>query len=288
MFENNYNLGVRPDVGEMCSAGIAYVVIPTDVDRDRYIGECYKTSTVSIYSEFNGYTNRVPIDAFTLNFIEFPKKVNELGTAVSFLLDPIHKRPIIVGKHHKQDELSDLKENQFKFKRELNGNVVELVGSPDGKYLGINVSTDKAGEVFINVKSTDESGKVNINVDGECNITALTDTILKQYGKLKFITVNREDDDEYTVEEHTSIGRTVFSEEEKINTNSFTINDGKENFVLGQLFKQFLKDFINEVSGSSVMTPQGQFPLVNSQAIAAYAEDEKIDDFLSKIGFIDK
>lgn len=286
MQENDYNLGVRPDAGEMYSAGIAYVVIPSGVDRAKYITQCYKTSTVSIYSEFNGFSNRVPIDTFTLNFVEFPSDINTFGTAVSFLLEPIHKKPIIVGRYNKQDELCDLKENQFKFKRELNGNFVEIAGSPDGKYLAINVGADKAGEVLINVSSNDESGKVSVKVDGECTITALTDTTLKQYGKLSFVTVNKDDDTEATIEEHTSKGRTVYSEEENINTSKLSINNGDQSFILGQLFKSFLTDFITEVAGSTVTTSLGEMPLLNAEKITAYKD--KIDKFLSTVAFLDK
>lgn len=286
MAENNYNLGVRPDASEMLPAGIAYVVIPSDVDRARYIKECYKTSTVSIYSEYNGFSNRVPIDTYTLNFVEFPNEVNKIGTAVAFLLDPIHKKPIIVGSYNKQDELSDLKENQFRFKKELNGNFVELVGSSDGKYIGINVGADEAGEVFINIKSKDESGKVNINVEGECNITSLTNVTLKQFGKLSFITENKDDQSEVTVEEHTSKGRTVQSEEENIITQKFNINNGKENFVLGQKLKSFLDDLITEIGNITTTTQLGQMPILNKEQVLSYKERTK--DLLSAIGFIDK
>jgi hypothetical protein len=288
MDELNYNLGVRPDASEMYQAGIAYVVIPSDVDRSVYIRECFKTSTVSIYSEFNGYTNRVPVDIFTLNFIDFPELQNQFGSALSFVIDAIHKKPVIVGIYNKQDELCDLKEHQFKFKRHLGGNVVEIVGSPDGRYMGINVMADEGGEIFLNVKSADSSGRVNINVDGDCNLTALNNTSIKQFGTLSLITANRNDQSEATVEEHTSTSRTVFTKEEEINAEKFSINNGEENFVLGQLFKKFIGELIKEVANATVTTSMGQMPLINKVKILEYAKDEKIDEFLSKIAFLDK
>lgn len=288
MEESSYNLGVRPDASLMFPSGIAYVVIPSDVDRSTYIRECFKTSTVSIFSEFNGFTNRVPVDIFTLNFIDFPDNVNQFGSAVSFVVDPVHKKPIVIGMYNKQDELCDLKEHQFKFKRHLNGNVVEIVGSPDGKYLGINVSADKGGEVFLNVKSHDSSGKVNINVDGDCNLTALNNTSIKQFGVLSLITANRDDQDEATVEEHTSTSKTIFTKEEEHNVDKFLINNGEENFMLGQAFKKFVKALINEIASATVTTQLGQMPLINKEKIMKYADDDQIDKFLSTLAFLDK
>lgn len=288
MEEISYNIGVRPDSAQMFQSGIAYVVIPSDVDRSVYIRECFKTSTVSIFSEFNGYTNRVPVDIFTLNFIEFPENVNQFGSALSFTIDGVHKRPIITGIYNKQDELCDLKEHQFKFKRHWKGNMVEMVGSPDGKYLGINVSADEGGEIFLNVKSNDSSGKVNINVDGDCNVTSLNNTSIKQFGTLSLITVNKNDQDEATVEEHTSTSRTIFTKEEEINVEKLSINNGEENFVLGQLFKKFLQEFIKEVSNATVTTSLGQMPLINKAKILEYSKDDKIDKFLSTVAFLDK
>jgi hypothetical protein len=288
MEETNYNLGVRPDTAEMFNAGIAYVVIPSDVDRSVYIRECFKTSTVSIFSEFNGLSNRVPVDLFTLNFIEFPELQNQFGSALSFIIDGVHKKPIITGLYRKQDELCDIKEHQFKFKREFKGNVVEIVGSPDGKYLGINVSSDKGGEVFLNVRSKDASGKININVDGDCNVTALNNTTLKQFGTLSLLTVNRDNTDEATIEEHTSTSRTIFTKEMENNVDKFSINNGDQPFVLGQLFKKYLKDMIQEIANATVTTQLGEMPLLNKAKIMEYVKDEKINDFLSKIAFLDE
>jgi Fe-S cluster biogenesis protein NfuA len=287
MQENeNYNLGVRPDIGEMFAAGIAYVIIPPDVSRDKYIRECYKTSTVSIFSEFNGVSNRVHVDTFTLSFIQFPEVKEQMGSAVSFLLDPVHKKPIIVGLFNKTDQLSDLKEHQFKFSRELNGNFVELSGSPKSKNLAIGVSADEGGEVSINVKSRDNSGNVQINVDGNCNVTSTNDTTLKQHGKLTLITENINDEEELTFEEHTSTGRHIMSREEKLDTDKLIINEGKENFVLGQKLKAFLDSFITEVGKTTVTTSMGRMPILNKVQVEQFKK--KTDELLSEIAFIDK
>lgn len=286
MQESNYNLGTRPSEGEMYSAGIAYVAIPSDVDRDKYIQECYKTSTVSIYSEHNGWTNRVPIDRLILGFIEFPADVNQLGSAVSFILEPLHKKPIIVGLHNTNDELSDLQEHQFSFKRVLNGNTVEITGSPDGKYIGITVDSDQAGEVSLNVKSRDKSGKVNIDVDGDVNIIAANNTHIKQSNQFQVATINPDDAGELAVMEQTSNSHTFFDDEHNVNTGKFDINNGKEPFVLGKVFKDLFDEFIDELGRTTVTTSLGQMPILNKAQVIAFKN--RTESILSKIGFIDK
>ncbi|MDB5206537.1 MAG: hypothetical protein JWR72_1612 [Flavisolibacter sp.] len=286
MEENSYNLGVRSDEGKMFTAGIAYVIIPSDVTREQYIRECYKTKTVSIYSEFNGYTNRIPIDQYSLNFVKFPLDKKQYGSAVCFVINPIENRPIITGIYFKGDEVSDLQENQFTFKRELNGNIVEISGSPQDKFLTLNVISAVNGEISINVKSEDESGKININVDGDCNITSLNKTTLKQFDSLLFITQNRDDENELTFEEHTPTGRHIMSAEEKLDTESYIINDGKENFVLGQKLKTLFDDFITEVGETTVTTTLGKMPILNKAQVLKFKE--RTDEILSTVGFIDR
>jgi hypothetical protein len=281
-----YNITTQILDGDIWLSGIAYIVLPADIDRGRYITESYRTSTVSIYSEHNGYFNRVPIDRFSLNFIEFPQNPKEFGSAVSFKIDPIQKRPIIDGIYFKDDELCDLVENQFKFKRVLNGNTVEISGSPDGKNLLLNVSADVAGQIDINVQSKDESGSVNINVEGECNITSSQNTLIKQFNKFTLATVNKTDINDISVMEQTNSTHLFIDEEHKILTDKLNINDGAENFVLGQKLKKFLDDLITEISNATVTTGIGQMPLLNATQIAAYTN--RTEELLSEIGFINK
>ncbi len=288
MQESTYNIGIQQDAGEMFAAGIAYIILPSDVTREQYIRECYKTATVSIYSEFNGFTNRVPIDIYSLNFVKFPLERKQYGSAVSFIVNPISNTPLITGIYFKGDETaSELNEHQFTFKRDFNGNVVEISGSPKDNCLVLNVnSSDVGGQLQINVKSNDESGKVSINVDGDCEINSLNKTILRQFDSLQMITQNRDDEYELTYEEHTPTGRHIMSGEEKLDTDSFIINDGEEPFVLGQKLKTFLDDFIDELSRITVTTSLGQMPILNKAQVTEFKK--KTEPLLSEIAFIDK
>jgi hypothetical protein len=284
MEQNDYNIGIRPAEATGYSAGVAYIVIPTDLDREKYIKECYRTSTVSIFSEHNGFCNRVPIDNFSINFITFPNTKEEFGTLVSFLLDPVHKKPIIIGIY--SNGISDLKENQFKFKRELNGQLVEISGSTTDGSLGLNVKSEKGGQVFITVGSVDKSGKINLSVSGDVNITASNETNITQYNKCVVATIDPDNDSELSVFEQNSTQNSFTSTDHLINAQNVKINDGEEPFLLGKKVKKFLDDLIEEIGNSTVTTMLGQMPLLNKAQIVAYKE--KTEALLSTIAFINK
>ena len=287
MKEKVNNLVTRIDQSLLHNAGIAYVCLPSDIDRDTYISQCYTTATVSIFSERNGFYNRVPIDVHSLNFVTFPQVLAEFGSAVSFIVDPVVKRPIITGLYFKNDELSALQENQFRFKRELNGNSVEITGSPDGKYLHLNVTADSAGEVSINVSSQDQSAKVSFEVDGDVNVNATGNTNIRQGNQFTLSTIaDTADDTKVAIMRQRATSHLFIDEEHDINTDKFSINAGEEPFILGKQWASFMKNFINEVANSTVETPMGLFPLFNSEQIAAY--EDQVDALLSVIGFIDK
>jgi len=286
MDESNYNLGTRPAIGEAYSAGIAYVIIPSDIGREKYIRECYRTSTVSICSEHNGVNHRVPVDLFTLNFIKFPKAVSEIGSAVTFKTDPVHKSPIIDGIYFKADEISNLKEHQFRFRRELNNKFVEIIGSPDGNYLGLNVKADTGGEVYIKVNSEDKSGKLSVDIAGDVNLSTSGNTNITQQGSLNLTTVNKDDEQDFSALIQDSDSHEFFDKEHIVNTGKLNINYGEEPFILGSKWKKFMDDFIDQVGNSTVTTAIGQMPLLNKAQILEFKEKTK--ELLSKVGFIDK
>lgn len=286
MDQNQFNNSTRSQEGEKYSSGIASVVIPAGVDRELYIKRCYDTNTVSIYSELNGLNNGVPIDRYSFNFIEFPSNVNEFGSQVSFQILETTNTPIITGIYLSTDQLSELQEHQFRFKRKLNGEFVELVGSAKDKSLGINISADKKGEIFLNVKSKNLSGKLNIQVDGDTNISSTGNLFLKQFQQYTCVTVNEKNNNEFSSHEQTSTDESFYNKKTNVYTDKLNINDGEEPFVLGKAFASFMKDMVEEVGNSKVSTAIGLMPLMNSVQIKTYKD--KVDKLLSTIGFIDK
>jgi hypothetical protein len=285
--DKRYNtVGETGPSDSMHTAGIAYVIIPSDVERDTYVTECLRTSTVSIFSETNGVSNRVPVDQSTIQFIKFPLPPEQFGSAVSFKIDAVKNRPIVDGLYLKANETGNIIENQFKVGRELSGDIVEFSGSPKDKYMLVNVNAHTAGTIDMIVQSGDEGGALNIKIDGNTNIKSLASTNLKQYLSFNSTTVNRNDETEFSSLEQDSQTHTFYDKNHNIITDKLSINNGEEPWILGKQWSQFMKDFIKEVGNSTVTTALGQMPLLNADKIIEYSN--KVDELLSSIAFIDK
>lgn len=166
--------------GEKWSAGIAYIALPTDVDRDTYLKDCYLRGQVSIKHEDGSFENRVPIDQDTLNFIKFPSKATELGTAVVYILEPIRKQPIIIARLNKNDELGDKRENFFSLRRTLQNKIITIDGDVDkgSLYIGVK-SEEQQGKLKIHIDNNDQNSILDIEVAGLFKLTTSDQTLIQ-------------------------------------------------------------------------------------------------------------
>lgn len=280
------NLCIRVNESELFEAGIGYVIIPSDVERDKYIRTCYQTLTVSIFSEHNGVSNRVPVDSFSINFIAFPSSPNEFGTAVMFTVDPVLKRPMVVGIYNQPGQVGELHEHQFKFKRQHGNKFVELAGSASENYMGLSVKTDKGGEAYVKVASDDDTGQITLEVSGNINLTASNKTTIRQFDQIAIVTSDEDNEERFAKMEQTTSQHLFQDDEHKINTKKLQINDGDEPFVLGKKLKSFFDDLIEELANSTVTTALGQMPLLNKVQIMNFKN--RTDALLSSIASLDR
>jgi|SRR5690606_32594471 len=238
--------------GDRYITGLAYVIIPSDVDRNIYVRECLKTGFLSIIGEENNIIPRVKCDKSILQTIDFPAQTGVLGSQVAYVVIPKYKVPIVVANINKLTEFNDIKENQFKFNRKTDFGFVDITGDGNGN-LSISVSSNqpKKGKININLTNKDNTSEFNLNTRGTFNINVS--------------------------------GKTTIKSEEEINVIAPVINhnEGSEAMVLGDTLAQLLKDLIQEIS---ISTNNGG-PLFNSSKIAAYLE--QVDSILSEKSNLD-
>jgi hypothetical protein len=271
-------VGKTPLVGEQWSCGILYVVLPIDIDREAYINDCLMNLRVSAIAEDGAFFNRVPIDEDILNRITFPLKPKELGSALVYVTEPIHKQPIIVAKLNKRDELSDLKENQFKLLRKLEGRSVEITGSSRSNSLNLIVnSLDAKGLINIILANKTKNSKFSIQVDGDIQMLA-SKTTINQEERFLIETSDGENKASYeqTSTEHSFLGKKII------------INEGEEPAVLGNKLVSFVENLIDTMIGFTVMSPQGPLPLnpVDIAKLQTYKQQAK--DVLSSEFYLSK
>jgi hypothetical protein len=273
----NYNLGQTPQGGYQYPSGIGYIVIPYDLDRDTYISTCFRQGRVTIRTEDGGFINRCPISVDLLNWIKFPTDFKTRGSVVTWSLEPIHKQPIINGILLSNEDVSDLKEHEFKLGRKLDDNHALISGSPKAEYLSVTVKGKKAPKLIFRVLNDQNLAQKIEEIQGTYEATYNSKAEIKSLESIKHSIVDQNEEKEVY---HLQTIEGNFFRGDK-----FIINDGKEAMVLGNVLKTFLDKFIDTVAASTVTTSIGQMPLLNAQQIIALKKET--ESILSEIGKLD-
>lgn len=165
-------------INSMTYVGIGYVIIPSDVNKEEYISNCFLNETVSIYPESGGISyNNVKVSVNCLNNIEFPEINDTFGSCVVYLLHPTQKIPIIVGVISKTDESITLNYKLFKLSKSLGDNSVTITGDGSNGNLMVSLfsDSDEGGQLIIDVNSYSKTGVVKLRVTG--NIFIISNNI---------------------------------------------------------------------------------------------------------------
>lgn len=300
------SVGMTPMPGHQWPVGVAYVAIPSDIERDVYIRECYMTNKISVWTEDGSFFSKAPCNIDLFNWIEFPDSFDEFGSAVVYVTEPIHKQPIIIARLPKIDELGDLQEHQFKMRRRLGSKMVEISGSPKSNSLNLVVdSKSESGSINIVLENDNDNGEVNLSVAGDLSIEVVGDTEILQ-GERLLIKTSEGKDGEYSSYTQTKEGHKFEGRELAIKTSEgedgesssykqstrghefegekFVVNKGEEPMVLGNKVVSFLSKFIDEVANIKTTTQLGPMPILNIAQVMALKSELK--DILSDQGFL--
>lgn len=270
------------------SAGIGYVIIPSDSDRDAYIQKCIRTGTIGILTDDGGILWNVMCNRSDLGFLEFPTVAEygnkaSLGTAVAWVNIPVRDQAVVVAVLDRTDEGAFFQEHQFKIVREFGGGLIEISGKGDTGDLFITASSESdTGSINIKATNTSRSAKINIFAKGEINLDAVGDVNL-QASKSLNITVHDPsvDDKSTTISYEKGTGlqyKDEFDNEIIANDSNVQIKaakkvnlgDGAEPAVLGDTLEQFLSDLVDQIKLITVPTAFGPSGTpINAAAFAA-------------------
>lgn len=211
-------VGAVVNNGEQWLVGVGYISLPNDIDRDVYLKECYLNCRVSIKMEDGSVINRVPIDLDVLNFIDFPLKSNELGTAVVFITEQKHKQPIIIARVPKSDELGDGREKSFQIRRKFSDKIINIDGDALSGTLSINVAGgDKVGVLNIGIDNDNDDCLFNIEVSGNIDIKTTNSTLIQNHEQFKSVVAEEEEVEKPSVISQTQDRTLVGNKEVTIN-----------------------------------------------------------------------
>lgn len=228
MIKIKKNIG-KQGTGKRQSAGIAYIHIPLDTDRDKYIFNCLRTHTVSLITEDGQYIPKVNIGKMLIQFIDFPEDTGKVGSPVVWVNIPFYNEPVVIDVLSPSDEMQGgLEEKQFKFRRSNGNAVVEISGRGKKGQLFINVDgdDDDSGRVYINIRNKSKTGKLNLKIQGdiEADVEGKVELLVSDEFKVE---VSDPNDDE-----NISI-ITATKEQILIESNAIKHNAGESPMVLG-------------------------------------------------------
>jgi hypothetical protein len=159
--------------------GIGYIIVPSNVSRDKYVETCYRKERVSILIENGGgVVHDCLITRETLREIFFPKAFKDqgkvlLGSPVVFISSLESDIPIIIGVFSNGGENLDVKENVFSFKKVFGENTVSISGNAEEAIININViGHSDVSRLNINVVNVNETAELTINVAGKVTINS--------------------------------------------------------------------------------------------------------------------
>ena len=226
--------------------GIGYVIIPSDVNREEYIENCYVNEEVSIYPETGGTCyNNVKVSVNCLNNLEFPEGGN-FGSCVVYILHPTQKIPIVVGILSKKDEGFTLNYKLFKLMKSLGGNSVSITGDGVNGNLVINVHSeeDEGGQIVIDVNNFSQTGLFRLSVKG--NIILLANSMFLKCKEEFDLEANKIylKSEEFDIE-----SKSIRFLGDKVQFHNEKIEIGKQNLEYAILGETLKNDFIIPILG---------------------------------------
>lgn len=262
-------LGIRNLDTGIGTAGVGFVVVPSDKEREQYIADCYRTNTLTINGgQGYGYFRGVPTDMHVMQCIEFPYDEINRGTPVVWVKDAISQLPVIVAVLRKQDDYYSLDERQFKLKRGIEEKNIEVF--IDGKTSSINIAVlgDEIEPASFDIKlcSKNKDSKFSVFSDNEISVFSDNAVNVATNDKIE-LKIKNEGEDKLSL--LFKKGEGVFYKDEfenefnikdgEINIISKKINhnSGEEPMVLGNKLVEILDETLKAIQAITVTSPVG-------------------------------
>jgi hypothetical protein len=262
-------IGIRNLDTGIGSAGVGFVVVPSEVDRVQYINDCYRTNTLTINGgKGYGYFSGVHADINVMQNIKFPTDEENRGTPVVWVKDAVSQLPVIVAVLRKQGEYYSLNENQFRLKRGTETRNVEIFIDGSTSALDITILGDKEEPANIDVKLSSENADsvLTVSCDNEINIIG-EKAVNVTTNKKATLKVTEKGEDKMSLSYELGVGlkykdefeNEVTAKEGQVDVISKKINhnSGKEPMVLGNTLADLLNEFLAAVQKITVISPVG-------------------------------
>jgi hypothetical protein len=255
-FQQLSRKGVSPT---RSNAGIAYVIVPQDFDREEFINNCFRNSSVSIVNEYGERFDNVKVNTILFNYIVFPSSYKKLGSPIVWVKIPNYDIPVVVALLNRDEVINNI-EGGFSFGRKSENSFVEIKGnSEDGEIIiNVDTSSSKQGKIRVYLNSQNNDGLFDIKVKGNIDVEAVGEIKVKSTKKLSLNVSNllksqSETNIYYEYNKGFSyldeFGNTIDIVDGKMQLKSKNIllSEGEEPIPLGNTLNENLNDLISIV-----------------------------------------
>jgi hypothetical protein len=220
----------NPIPGARSSAGVGYISLPIDVDKDVFIQQCLNLHVVSIVTEDGEFINNVSVDEDKMQSIRFPDSYKGIGSCVVWVNLPKVNKPIIVAILNPKDKASKISEQNLHNVIRRNS-IKDNVGASskiDGNKGKILLTTEGESEgesiVSIRVFNNAKKGKLDAYVQGNVKVETEKDIKLEVVDGFEVAIQDKENKSKKTSIKYTR--KSGFSYKDEFD-NEWIIKDGK-------------------------------------------------------------
>lgn len=186
---SGYREGVTPitsDLGGQ-SVGLARVIIPSGVDRDQYVSDCYRTGRIDLFDENQGvYLKQCFATNEVLENLRFPRGVGDIGDPVVWVAQPkVFDRPMVVGTFPTGDRMRLGTDQTIEVHKEWDRGYVDVTGDAKDGSLNVVVHGQEksGGTVRVSVLG-DEKSILEVKSDGLVSVESGKELRVRSYERM--------------------------------------------------------------------------------------------------------
>lgn len=156
------------------------VYLPSGIDRNIYIDNCYLTGTITVTNENGEIINGVKIGKMAIQLIDFPLNEDEQGSEVMCIKAPYSGKLYVTDVYFTNQQYQHQRENQYVFnKSNGEGGTASIVVDGNGN-ITISVNGDKDnGNINIVSTNSDRAANLKITVNGNVVLENDGETLIK-------------------------------------------------------------------------------------------------------------
>lgn len=186
---SGYKEGITPvtvDLGGQ-SVGLARVIVPSGVDRDQYVADCYRTGRIDLYDESQGtYLKQCYVTNEVLANLKFPRGVGDIGDPVVWVAQPtIFNRPMVVGTFPSGDRMRLGTDQTIEVHKEWDKGYVDVTADAKDGSLNVVVHGQEknGGTVRVSVLG-DEKSILEVKSDGLVSVESGKELCVRSYERI--------------------------------------------------------------------------------------------------------